>query len=69
MALEFAAQRLEIGDVVLIEIPGEGELQAMVARPIERTETTVRATLRAAGRDDFVHEWAVGELVTVLRGP
>ncbi len=69
MSIEFAAQRLEIGDVVLVDLPGEGQLEATVVRPVERTATTVRATLRAGGREDFAQEWAVGELVTVVRGP
>jgi hypothetical protein len=40
-----------------------------VAREIDRTEDSVRATLRVAGRDDFVEEWPLGELVTLVRGP
>jgi hypothetical protein len=70
MAFDFVAQRLEIGDVVLIRRPDEeGEVEATVVREIERTETAVRATLRVKGRDDFVKEWPLGELVTVVRGP
>jgi len=70
MAFDFAAQRLEIGDVVLIRRPDEeGEVEATVVREIERTETAVRATLRVKGREDFVKEWPLGELVTVVRGP
>ena len=70
MAIEVVAQRLEIGDVVLISLPGqEGEVEAMVVRDIERTETAVRVTLRVEGHDDFVREWQLGDMVTVVRGP
>jgi hypothetical protein len=70
MAIEFVAQRLGIGDVVLISLPEqEGEVEATVVRDIDRTETAVRVTLRVKGREDFVKEWPLGELVTVVRGP
>jgi hypothetical protein len=70
MAIEFAVQRLGIGDVVLVGLPGQAEkVEATVVRDIDRTETTVRATLRVEGREDFVKEWPLGELVTVVRGP
>jgi len=70
MAIEVVAQRLEIGDVVLISLPGqEGEVEAMVVRDIERTDTAVRVTLRVEGHDDFVREWQSGDKVTVVRGP
>jgi hypothetical protein len=70
MAIEFAVQRLGIGDVVLIAPPWQDEeVEATVVRDIDRTETTVRVTLRVEGREDFVREWALGELVTVVRGP
>ncbi|MDP9309175.1 MAG: hypothetical protein M3P15_12835 [Actinomycetota bacterium] len=70
MAFDFVAQRLEIGDVVLIGLPDEeGQVEATVVREIDRTETAVRATLRVKGRKDFVKEWPLGELVTVVRGP
>ena len=70
MAFDFVAQRLEIGDVVLIGLPDEeGQVEATVVREIDRTETAVRATLRVKGREDFVKEWPLGELVTVVRGP
>jgi hypothetical protein len=70
MAIEFAVQRLMIGDVILITLPGqEEEVEATVARDIDRTDTTVRATLRVDGREDFVREWPLGEFVTVVRGP
>ena len=68
--IEFAAQRLGIGDVVLIDLPEQDEqVEATVVRDIDRTETTVRATLRVPGREDFAREWAVDEMVTVVRGP
>jgi hypothetical protein len=70
MAFDFVAQRLELGDVVLIGLPDEdGQVEATVVREIDRTDTTVRATLRVNGREDFVKEWALGELVAVVRGP
>ena len=70
MAIEFVAQRLVIGDVVLISLPEqEGEVEAMVVRDIDRTETAVRVTLRVEGHDDFVREWQIGDRVTVARGP
>jgi hypothetical protein len=70
MAIEFAVQRLGIGDVILTDPPGqEEEVEATVVRDIDRTETTVRVTLRVEGREDFIKEWALGELVTVVRGP
>ena len=68
--MEIAVQRLEIEDVVLIDFPEEGgEVEAKVVRPIDRTETTVRVSLRVEGREDFVKEWPLGEMVTVVRGP
>jgi hypothetical protein len=70
MAIDVTVQRLEIGDVLLIDVPDdERQVEATVVRDIDRTDTTVRATLRVAGRDDFVREWPLGELVTVVRGP
>ncbi len=70
MAIEFVAQRLEIGDVILVALPEEErEVEATVVRDIERTDTTVRATLRVEGREDFIKEWSLGQLVTVVRGP
>ena len=70
MAIDVVAQRLEIGDVVLISLPDqEREVEATVVRDIDRTGTAVRATLRVNGREDFVKEWPLGELVTVVRGP
>jgi hypothetical protein len=70
MAMEFVAQRLEIGDVVLLGLGEVGaEVEATVVRDIDRTDATVRATMRVEGREDFVKEWPLGELVTVVRGP
>jgi fructose-specific phosphotransferase system component IIB len=70
MAIDFEVQRLQIGDVIRIELPGQaGAAEALVVRDIERAETTVRATLRVAGREDFVEEWPLGTMVTVVRGP
>lgn len=68
--MEIAVQRLELEDVVLIDFPEEGgEVEAKVVRPIDRTEATVRVSLRVEGREDFVKEWPLGEMVTVVRGP
>ena len=65
MAFDFVVQRLQIGDVILL-----GETEATVTRDIERTESSVRVTLRLDGSsEDVVKEWAVGEMVTVVRGP
>jgi hypothetical protein len=70
MAIELVAQRLEIGDVVLIDLPQQGgEVEAKVVRDIDRTDTTVRVSLQVEGREDFVNEWPLGEMVTVVRGP
>jgi hypothetical protein len=70
MAIDIAAQRLEIGDVVLLDLPeAGGQVEATVVREIDRTDTTVLATLRVDGHEEFVKEWPVGELVTVVRGP
>ena len=70
MAIEVAAQRLEINDVVLLDLGEDGgEVEATVLRSLDRTDTTVRAMMRVDGREDFVKEWPLGELVTVLRGP
>ena len=69
MAIEFVAQRLQLGDVVLVDLPGQGEVEATVVRELDRTPESVRVTLRVEGREDFVREWAFGEMVTVVRGP
>jgi CRISPR/Cas system-associated protein Csm6 len=70
MAMDYDVQRLELGDVVLIDLDGQqGKVEAEVVRDIDRTETTVRVTLRVDGREDFVREWRLGERVTVVRGP
>jgi hypothetical protein len=68
VAIDFPVQRLEIGDVIVLREQG-GEVEATVAREIARSELTVRVTLRMEGRKDFVKEWPVGEMVTVVRGP
>ena len=59
-----------MGDVVLIDLADQdAKVEAKVVRPIDRTEGTVLATLRVVGRDDFVKEWPLDELVTLVRGP
>ena len=68
--MEYDVQRLELGDVVLIDLgDGAGGVEANVVRPIDRTETTVRVSLRVEGGEDFVREWQLGERVVVVRGP
>ncbi|HXE94123.1 MAG TPA: hypothetical protein VN544_10015 [Gaiellaceae bacterium] len=76
MAIDVEVQRLQLGDVILVDFPDQGgQVEAKVVREIDRidridrTESTVRVTLRVKGRDDFVKEWALGEMVTVVRGP
>jgi hypothetical protein len=70
MAMDVASQRLGLGDVVLIGLPEEdGKVEATIIRDVERTETAVRAMVRVQGREDFLREWPLGELVTVVRGP
>lgn len=70
MAMEYEVQRLEMGDVVLLDLSEQGgKVEAKVVRPIDRSEGTVRVRLRVEGREDFVREWSVGEFVTVERGP
>jgi hypothetical protein len=70
MAMELVVQRLMMGDVILADLPEPGgEVEATVVREIDRTDSTVRVTLRVQGHDDFVREWTLGELVTVVRGP
>jgi hypothetical protein len=60
MAIELEVQRLQIGDVILAALPEQDE---------EIETKVVRVTLRVEGHDDFVKEWALGEMVTVVRGP
>ena len=68
--MEYEVQRLELGDAVLVRLSGQDEeVEATVVRDIDRTATTVRATMRVKGREDFIQEWPLDELVTVVRGP
>lgn len=75
--MEVDVQRLQLGDVILIDLPDLGaNVEATVAghnpditRKIERSDSTVRATLRVSGRDDFVMEWPLDTRVTLVRGP
>ena len=70
MAMELVVQRLMMGDVILADLPEQGgEVEATVVREIDRPDSTVRVTLRVRGQDEFVREWTLGELVTVVRGP
>ena len=69
MAMDVDVQRLEIGDVVLVDVDGEAEpVEAEVVRAIDQDETTVRVTLRVERREDFVREWRLDAKVTVVRG-
>lgn len=71
MAMEIVVQRLQVGDVIRVDL-GDGDVEATVVRDIERTgedEDTVRVTMRVAGHGDVGREWEAGEMVTVLRGP
>lgn len=76
MAIDIDVQRLQLGDVILIDLPDQDtNIEAKVVRnpevvrKIERSEGTVRATLRVSGRDDFVMEWPWDHQVTLIRGP
>jgi hypothetical protein len=69
MAMDIVAQRLQLGDVVVVDLPEQGRVEARVVRPAERTATSVRVTLRPEGGDELVKEWSLGETVTVVRGP
>jgi len=70
VAIEVPAQRLEIGDVVLLHLPGtDRTVEAKLVRDIERTPPIVRARVRVAQGEDSLHEWALGDFVTVVRGP
>jgi hypothetical protein len=75
MAIDVAVQRLQIGDVILIALPEHAsKVEATVVRPIDRTERSVRVDLRVQGSEvqgseDFVKEWPLDEMVTVVRGP
>ena len=69
-------QRLQLGDVILIQPPDGAIIEAQVVgespevvRELERSESTVRARLRVAGRDDFVMVWPLDTRVTLVRGP
>jgi hypothetical protein len=69
MAMDIVAQRLQLGDVVVVDLPEQGRVEARIVRPAERTDTSVRVTLRPEGGDELVKEWNLGETVTVVRGP
>ena len=61
----WSVQRLQIGDVILISAPGQDtDVEATVVRDIDRTDATVRATLRVTGRDEFVEEWPLGAFLS-----
>jgi hypothetical protein len=77
MALEVDVQRLQLGDVILVDLADQGtNVEAKVVgrtpeilRELERSASIVRATLRVSGRDDFVMEWPLDTRVTLVRGP
>ena len=72
MSMEYDVQRLQMNDVVLVELPEQGGefVEAKLVQAIDRTDTTIRALLRVVGRDEeFVKVWPIGARVTVVRGP
>jgi hypothetical protein len=77
VAIEVDVEMLQLGDVILIDLPDQGtNIEAQVVgespeiiREIERSESTVRARLRVSGRDDFVMEWPLDTRVMLIRGP
>ncbi len=77
MAIEVDVEMLQLGDVILIDLPDQGtniEAQVVgespeIVREIERSDSTVRARLRVSGRDDFVMEWPLDTRVMLIRGP
>jgi len=76
VAIDIDVQRLQLGDVILMDLADQGtKIEAKVVRnpdvdrEIERSEGTVRVTLRVPGRDDFVMEWPLDHQVTLVRGP
>jgi hypothetical protein len=71
MAMDIDVQRLELGDVISIDLGDSeaGRVEAKVVRQIDRTDAIVRVTLRVEDGEDFVREWRVGDQVTVVRGP
>jgi len=73
--MDIDVQRLQLGDVILMDLPDEGaNIEAKVVRnpdvdrEIERSDSTVRVTLRVSGRDDFVMQWPLDHQVTLVRG-
>ncbi len=70
MAIDIEVQRLQLGDVIMADAPGhDTQVEARVLREIDRREDSVFVTLRVAGADDFVKEWPLDAMVTVVRGP
>ena len=77
MAIEVNVEMLQLGDVILVDLPDQGmNIEAKVVgespevvREPERSESTVRARLRVVGRDDFVMVWPLETRVTLVRGP
>jgi pyrimidine operon attenuation protein/uracil phosphoribosyltransferase len=76
MAMEIDVQRLQLGDVILVDLPDRGtNIEATVVRDLEvlrereRSNSTVRTMLRVPGRDDFMMEWPLDAKVTIVRGP
>lgn len=66
MAIEFEVQRLQIGDVILVELPEyDGEVEARVVREIDRTDSTVRVSLPAEGHDSA----STGSLSALITTP
>jgi hypothetical protein len=49
--------------------PSAGPARHRPGGLVGHREGTVLATLRVLGQDDFVKEWPLDELVTLVRGP
>jgi len=56
-----------MGDVVLIDLPEQGgEVEGTVVQAIDRTDRTVRVSLRVEGREDFVREWPLDQAAPLV---
>jgi hypothetical protein len=77
VAIEVDVEMLQLGDVILIDLPEQGaniEAQVVgespeIVRELDRSDSTVRARLRVSGRDDLMMVWPLDTRVTLIRGP
>jgi len=77
VTIEVDVEMLQLGDVILIDIPEQGaniEAQVVgespeIVRELDRGDSTVRARLRVSGRDDLMMVWPLDTRVTLIRGP